>query len=63
MAYLIDVFLVFLCVSCNAVCLFVISEWCAEYRQNRPDVKKMQSEIDQFMQEYDKKVEEVKLHE
>jgi uncharacterized membrane-anchored protein YhcB (DUF1043 family) len=39
--------------------LITFSEWCKEYASKYPNTTKLQKEIDQFMEEFDKKQEEV----
>ena len=39
--------------------LFSKKEWCAEYSQRKPRIKDLQGEIDNFMQDFDAKIEEV----
>lgn len=70
--YLVIVLLSMLCsvtvaiFSCGSLMSFLVvakvfctSEWCKEYASNYPNPKKLQKEIDEFMEQFDKKQEEV----
>ncbi len=44
---------------CSFYCL--LSEWCSQYARRRVDVKRLQKEIDEFMADHDRRVEEVRI--
>lgn len=46
-------------IPCGSKTFFYASEWCKEYASNYPNPKKLQKEIDEFMEQFDKKQEEV----
>ncbi len=48
-------------VSFIKFCSISFTEWCKEYESERPNVRDLQKEIDEFMQVYDQQVAEVSL--
>ena len=40
----------------------LISEWCAKYRNQKVNSKKLQKEIDQFMETHDQRLQNVSPH-